>query len=380
MPDSLTDGDLIVYVADDGDLASISYTGAWQHHVEADKDFDDPLNSTVSLPLELKASATVNFTGVAVVAVAGVPLTINSTAARFSPPNLTVTLDGNTPTKVTVPLSTDVPLFKAGPLNADLPHTLTITVDAQTDDFPFALDGIAYAAFRNQTKPPSQAVLPAGGNSSGLLQGLLPGEAGAQGKKEDGLPVGPIVGGVIGGAALLVIVSLVVWYLFIRPRRRGGRAFFYAPAKITDMLSGETADSKPEPYPLNLPSTTPTMSQYSSPIPQPHPTSFPHAGPASEVSSSHGPSDSVSGYGYGSSSNYGYGSSYSGGMASPPPGVDGAAHRRKAEMAGMLSVPAGPTTYHADSGIRFGGDGGGAGPSTEVVPELSEVPPSYSEK
>ncbi|KAI0368596.1 hypothetical protein BV20DRAFT_447065 [Pilatotrama ljubarskyi] len=361
MPDSVTEGNLIVYAADDADLDSFAYTGEWLHHTDADKEFDDPLDSTVSVPRLPGASVTMNFTGVAVVAVAGIPLNINASTARFSPPNLTVTLDNNTPTKASVPLSTDLPFFRAGPLNADLPHTLTITLDAQTDDFPFALDGVAYAAFRNQTKPPSQDVLPSGG---GLAQGLLPTVA-QQGAKQDAVPVGPIVGGVIGGTALLVLVSLLVWYLFIRPRRRGGRAFFYAPAKISDMLSGET-DSKPEPYPLTLPtSATPTMSQYSSHAAPRQPT-VPHA--PSEVSSGYGAPESVSGYGYGV------------GMASTPPGVGGAAesaaaHKRKAEMAGMLSVPA-PTTYHADSGIRFGETG--AGPS--ATPELAEVPPSYSEK
>lgn len=58
-------------------------------------------------------------------------------------------------------------------------------------------------------------------------------------QKERGPPVAAIVGGTIGGVVLLSLISYAVWYFYVRPRRNGGRAFFYAPAKASDMLEGE---------------------------------------------------------------------------------------------------------------------------------------------
>lgn len=62
-------------------------------------------------------------------------------------------------------------------------------------------------------------------------------------QKERGPPVAAIVGGTIGGVVLLSLIAYAVWYVYIRPRRQGGRAFFYAPAKASDMLEGEFGQS-----------------------------------------------------------------------------------------------------------------------------------------
>lgn len=120
-------------------------------------------------------------------------------------------------------------------------HTVTLTVLEQTDAFPFVLDFFVYAGPDDVTIPigDTQPLSDDGSASStGFLNGLLPDIEKAE-NSNSGPPVGPIVGGVIGGLALIGIVSLVVWYLFVRPRRRGGRPFFYAPAKISDILSSE---------------------------------------------------------------------------------------------------------------------------------------------
>ncbi|KAI0327801.1 hypothetical protein GY45DRAFT_1081186 [Cubamyces sp. BRFM 1775] len=355
MPDSTSVDGLFLYVADDSDFDSISYGGGedaiWEHTSEG---WYGAYKNTGSEGVP-GGTASMNFTGLGVFAFAAIPANLSSTAARTAP-NVTVTLDDNTPTKVTVPLSTESPFFEAGPLNDGITHTITIRIDEMTDEFPFALDGIIYAAEQNTTKPPSQDTLPPDSSTSGFLQGLLPVETA---KQDSGPPVGPIVGGVIGGTALIVIISLVVWYLFIRPRRRGGRAFFYAPAKISDMLSGETVDAKPEPYPLMHPTSTPSMSQ----VPARQGTLPPTD-----------PSDAESGYGYG----VGMGKPGSPYAPSTAGSSEAAAHRRKAEMAGVLSVPK-PTTYHADSGIRFN-DPSAAGPSSgPAAHDLADVPPTYSE-
>lgn len=51
-------------------------------------------------------------------------------------------------------------------------------------------------------------------------------------------PVGPIVGGVVGGIAGIAILALALWY-FLRKRSSGGRAYYFDKPTAGDMLSGE---------------------------------------------------------------------------------------------------------------------------------------------
>ncbi|KAI9057346.1 hypothetical protein FKP32DRAFT_1380241 [Trametes sanguinea] len=354
MTESASVNGFLIYAADDTDFDSIFYGGKdviWEHR---NSGWNDAYNNTAS-DGQVGGIASMNFTGVVVLAFAAMPANLSSFDS-LSPPNVTVQLDNDTPTKVTVPVTTETPFFQAGPLNDGTPHSISIRIDEATEQYPFALDVIAYAVYQNTSKPASQSTVPVDGNTATIIQGLLSSKDGAQ--KSSGPPVGPIVGGVIGGTALIAIISLVVWYLFIRPRRRGGRAFFYAPAKISDILAGETADAKPDPYPLMHPTTQASLSQVPSLAPTRQGTLV-----QSEASQD---LESVSGYGYGHG--MGKGESLS--------AVESAAHRRKAEEAGVLSVPR-AATFHADSGIRFT-DPNAAGPS--AVPELADVPPTYSEK
>ncbi|KAI0671697.1 hypothetical protein C8Q78DRAFT_792008 [Trametes maxima] len=381
MPDSFTEGDLIVYAADDADLNSITYNGQWAH---LGRSFNASYMDTGSIGV-VGSSASMNFTGLAVLLYNAIPSDLTPTQ-RLTPPNVTVSLDNNTPTHVTVTTGNDDPFFQAGPLNAGTQHTITVTIDAQTDDFPFALDLVAYGGFRNQSQPQGQQIIAQGQNASGILgssDGITGASPSGSQSKSSGPPVGPIVGGVVGGTALLVLIALAVWYVFVRPRRQGGRAFFYAPGNITDILSSET-EVKPDPYQVGIPTTSngPTSQASSQALLAHRQTTL----ASSEASYSQGP-ESVSGYGYGypaSVHHAGTGSVYAPSTyhdssvgGSEAPAAVAAAHRRKAEQAGVLSVPP-PTTYHADSGIRFGGDGEGAGPS--AVPDLSDVPPTYSER
>ncbi len=68
-----------------------------------------------------------------------------------------------------------------------------------------------------------------------------------------------------------------------------------------------------------------------------------------------------------------------GGVAGPSPNQ----YRSKAAEAGILSVPQ-PTTFHADSGVRFpsaaepSGSGSSSGVPQEAGP-LVDVPPMYTE-
>lgn len=48
-------------------------------------------------------------------------------------------------------------------------------------------------------------------------------------------PVGTIVGGVIGGVALLIIAAVAIWFFCFR--RRHGQPYFYKSAEAGDLLS-----------------------------------------------------------------------------------------------------------------------------------------------
>lgn len=323
--------------------------------------------------------------GTLVAAAAAMPAQLTA-ADALSPPNVSISIDSGAPVTVTVPVSSDDLFFNVTDLAVGQ-HTVKFTVLNFTDDFPFALDAIVYAGPTDVTVPIGSSVSSQDAGTSGFLQGIIP--ADLEDSKSSGPPVGPIVGGVIGGTALLAMLGLVVWYLFIRPRRRGGRPFFYAPAKISDMLSSETgrssllvllrdmlmltpspaiADAKPDPYPLMAPTNGAppprSMTQTSGIARLRQPTLA-----QSDVSLEYGAAgpgsvSGVSGYGYG----VGMGATPLSMSEEKPP-------QSKAELAAGYTTPA-PATFHADSGIRFPPPAA-AGPS---APVLSDVPPTYSEK
>ncbi|KAI0833434.1 hypothetical protein BC628DRAFT_21664 [Trametes gibbosa] len=355
MADSLSNGTFIVYLADDADTKAITYQGLWLHATSA---FNDSYKDTGSLAEKVGATASFTF---AVAAAAAMPTQISDNAVLF-PPNVSVSIDSGAPVIVTVPLSNEDVFFFNPNLTVGQ-HTVEFTVVNFTDDFPFALDAMIYAGPTDVTVPVGSSVSGQDADTSGFLQGLLPELEKA---KSSGPPVGPIVGGVIGGTALLAIIGLVVWYLFIRPRRRGGRPFFYAPAKISDMLSSETADAKPEPYPLMHPTNGAPPPRSMTQVPGIAPLRRPTFA-QSDVSLEHGTAgpESVSGYGYGV------------GMGAAPLSMsDEKASQSKTELAGAYTTPL-PATYHADSGIRFPPPTT-SGPSGAASPVLSDVPPTYS--
>ncbi|KAI0635889.1 hypothetical protein C8Q77DRAFT_600214 [Trametes polyzona] len=366
MPDSVSNGTFIAYLADDADRKAITYNGGWGHFTSATSVGLNETYLDTASEGQIGATASMTFTGSIVAGVAALPLNLTDPIVR-SPPNVSVSIDGSTPETLSVPPTALDFFYKNKNLNVGK-HTITITVLEETDDWPFVLDYLVYGGPDDVTVPigATQQVADDGSDAdtAGFLQGLLPQIEKAQQSKSDSVPVGPIVGGVIGGIALLTLISLVVWYLFIRPRRRGGRPFFYAPAKISDVLSSEI-DAKPDPYPLLQPTNGQAgpISQVPSLAPTRRPTFA-----QSEISLEQGPPESSLGYGVGMGMSMGSGGSSS---AKPP--------LSKAEMAGALSPPP-PATYHSDSGIRFTGAGAGPSAGTSAVEGLSEVPPTYSEK
>ncbi|KAI0674024.1 hypothetical protein C8Q78DRAFT_1076968 [Trametes maxima] len=265
MPFNVTVRNVVFTAIDDSETDLISYDDTWTHVTTGiDSNPDDTYNQTGSIG-RVHSSLTFNFQGIAIIAGATFPSPLPPNANQTLP-NVTVTLDNNTPTRVSIASTPGDAFFSAVPLLPTVPHTLTITVDEATDAFPFILDALVYVPPQDlaQVSAPSPSPSPAGAASSSddaqearfndILSQLLSARA-----SKNGPPVGAIVGATIGGVILLAVLGSAVWYFYIRPRRKGGRAFFYAPGKVSDMLADEY-DLKPSPFPLDASPAVPTRS------------------------------------------------------------------------------------------------------------------------
>ncbi|KAI0652775.1 hypothetical protein C8Q79DRAFT_120329 [Trametes meyenii] len=267
MPFNVTVRNVVFTAVDDSETDLISYDDTWAHVTTGiDPDPDETYNQTGSIG-RVHSSLTFNFQGIAIIAGATFPSPLPPNANQTLP-NVTVTLDSNTPTRVSIASTPGDAFFSAVPLLPSVPHTLTITVDEATDAFPFILDALVYVPPQDlaqaQVAAPTPSPSPAGASSSSddaqearfndILSQLLSARA-----AKNGPPVGAIVGGTIGGVVLLALLASAVWYFYVRPRRKGGRAFFYAPGKVSDMLADEY-DLKPNPFPLDAAPAAPTRS------------------------------------------------------------------------------------------------------------------------
>ena len=148
-------------------------------------------------------------------------------------PTSIYTLDNASPVTFTAPdnATSEIPdysFFVATGLPAAV-HKLVINITYVETRVPYLIDYVAYL-------PPESASTSLSISSSAnptnptipSFTGTLP-----QNSKSS-TPVGAIVGGVIGGVALLVITGLAIWYLCRRRSRR--EAYFYETANPTDML------------------------------------------------------------------------------------------------------------------------------------------------
>ncbi|KAI0327802.1 hypothetical protein GY45DRAFT_1372851 [Cubamyces sp. BRFM 1775] len=423
MPDSISVNNTYIFLADDSDLESISYGGVWEHdtnhtgYIDAYKD-----TGSIGAP---GSSATMQFSGFAVFAFAALPVELGADLANSASllssgallaPNVTVELDDEAPTRVSVPLPSDpaqpVPFYTQMALAQDRgPHTLRITVDAGgTDGFPFVLDAIGYAT---SVPTPSRgggaaaaAATPTAPGSQQLVSGSAAGQGGFLGgwwtemneaqqsaaSKPAGLPVAAIVGGVVGGVTLLFAAGLAFYFLCVRARHlKLQEAYFLQSAMVAEPFSYEDKAPLMEAFDSAPPDSSKERAASSYPSQAYHPTpSTSHASSSDLLtdpllrapSSSHSlppttrphPSSTLR-------------SSSSGGLGSGPLSERA---RRKAEEAGILSVPGRPlaaTTYHTDSGVRFVALNADAGDPTESPAEGSgsgsgaapaDVPPSYT--
>lgn len=117
--------------------------------------------------------------------------------------------------------------FFLSPLLADGDHTLNVTL--LSDGVDFFVDAILY----NMTKG---ATVTATGGSSNLnaqatiTKTLILQPTGVSGATQNGssVPVGPIVGGVVGGITLLVCSFLAIYFLYWKPTRSKANYSYHA--------------------------------------------------------------------------------------------------------------------------------------------------------
>ncbi|KAI0833433.1 hypothetical protein BC628DRAFT_1414225 [Trametes gibbosa] len=371
MPESFSANNTFVFIADDADLSSISYSGTWAHTV----DFIDAYDDTGSEGLP-GASATMLFSGYNVAAYAALPDSVQdlltADPSALLPPNVTVVLDDAPPTRVSVPLALDAPFFAATGLAPDRPHTLAITIDAANKRaaFPFVLDAVAYAttippaALATAVPPHRQkALAPSASGRGGAFYTAVVSQAAASAAGRAPVPVGAIVAGVLGGVTLLVCAALAVYLLYAR-RRRWRRDMAPDPYFMDDpLLVGSPEDKQPL---IGRGPPLPSSPQPFAERERDDPFAYPP-----RASTSRQPSDPAS---------------FSAGALTSTPNARPS--RRKAEEAGVLSVPR-AATYHSDSGIRFTNAGRPISAAEdehdvdsldghESVPPGEDFPPSYS--
>ncbi|OJT05635.1 hypothetical protein TRAPUB_3558 [Trametes pubescens] len=228
------------------DVPRIAYDNTWQ--LIPKSGLDNGSASDAAYAGQPGSTLSFDFTGIALLAGSTLPATLPANANQTLP-NVTITLDDQSPTRASAARTAGDAFFSAGPI-APGAHKLTITVDDASPEFPFILDAIAYLpvqdvaqAYNPQSSASANATSGADAAKQKQLEDLIS-QLRLANQKERGPPVAAIVGGTIGGVVLLSLISYAIWYVYIRPRRKGGRAFFYAPAKASDMLEGEFGRSR----------------------------------------------------------------------------------------------------------------------------------------
>lgn len=122
----------------------------------------------------------------------------------------------------------NVEFFESSDLS-DGQHTLFANVTSCSSDNLYVMTSLAYI-------PSSKASV----SSASLTTSLsLPTSSttagGATSQSHSSTPIGAIVGGVIGGVALLIISAIAIWFFCFRQRH--GQPYFYKSAEAGDLLS-----------------------------------------------------------------------------------------------------------------------------------------------
>ena len=149
---------------------------------------------------------------------------INDTSA----PSSSYSIDDGTSTNFTAPLDIattqyDKAFFQVQGLSPDSEHTLAVNVLYASDNAPYLFDYIGYIPLTQPSTTSSMA------NAPGT--GLPIPSANSSSSK----PIGPIIGGVVGGVALVLLAAATLYFYI--SRRRLGRPYFYQTAQVHDMLA-----------------------------------------------------------------------------------------------------------------------------------------------
>lgn len=144
------------------------------------------------------------------------------------------TIDGSSLVTYTAPRGVTqqeeaVTFYESQPLSSG-EHVLFVNVTFAAQDAPFVFDGVDFY-------PNSVATTP---NASYAISSLSPvttsdvTNTSNLSQSSKSTPVGAIVGGVIGGLAVLVMAMSAIFYFCYRHRR--SRPYYYASAKAEELL------------------------------------------------------------------------------------------------------------------------------------------------
>ncbi|RPD55872.1 hypothetical protein L227DRAFT_656646 [Lentinus tigrinus ALCF2SS1-6] len=344
-------------------------------------------NDTLSSTTAAKATVKIDFIATQI-AIIGATLALPGAKSDAGPVSSYV-IDGSQNSaflyQADVTNATDVTFFFSGTLSEG-EHTLEIEVLDVTPETPFLLDAIALRQPEGVTTTTAIWVSTVFATPSSATS--TPTDiSGSVAHSGSSLPIGAIVGGVVGGVALLVAAAIAFYFLYWRKRHYGYHGFSRDALFDADMEKDHLTSSAVPPAehaaqiePFLAPTSTPQYSEY-----RDTPSASDQSSSAAGAPHTYPPpaSGSVGGRSASSSAS---GSGRTLSVVNPETAaVALTPAQRKAQEAKQGSQPPNrPVQYHADSGVRFDGEGrpiesGGSGSQEAEAPPLADVPPEYSE-
>lgn len=329
-----------------------TYQGNWTHYIIPGQDW---VNDTITLTTTPGATFSLTFGGSKAYLYGGV---VNvSTPGDW--PSADYTTDGVPGGSQKPHFDTDnssIIYFETPPLNNGT-HTINVTVTVTNDTNPYAIDCFL--------------VVPTPGGDSGGIETIraAPSSTSSVATATQSTPIGAIVGGVVGGIAVIVVLAIAAFY-FLNRRSRGGQAYYFEKPGAADMLEGE---DRVEPF--NAAPTTPATPG-SPPLSS---AGFSGRGPQSAYSDSSSNQPLSPSFGQTALRSQPSQYSQSGPSEAGVTYVSSTSAQPRTGKAALVAqqyenVPEEPVQYQ-DSGIRFN-ETGGQEPGSSQLPR--DVPPTYS--